>query len=155
MARFWQRGITEFHFVPTVASIGAPTVANIAAGDELTDDMADVSGFGYENQPIDVPDLGDTFTSQIDGPDQAQASSITFYDDSAGTPTLKTTLAKGATGYIVISPYGGVSANDVVEVWPVKVTGNNRVFSADTEGARYMVTFAITGTPDQEAAVAA
>lgn len=155
MGRFWARGIEEWHFVPTITTLSAPTVAQIAAGDELTDEMADMSGFGYENQPIDVPDQGDTFTSQIDGPDQAMASSITLYDDDAGIPALKTLLAKGGTGYIVISPYGGVAAADKVEVWPVKVTGNNRSYNSDTEGKRYVVTFAITGTPSQNATVAA
>lgn len=158
--RYFQRGTTRVHFVPAMAAIDAPTVAEITAGDDLSDDVADMSGWTFENSPIATPDLGSTFDKTIVGPDAAGDPTLTLYDDDAGSPYMAS-LAKGTAGYIVIAPYGltgvggAAAVGDEVEVWPVRSTGPNRMHGVGAEAARLSVRFAVTDEPDLTATVAA
>ena len=78
--KFWQRGTSQAKWVPTIASIAAPTASEVTAGTEITEAIAEISGWGYTNQPIDTPDWKNTFTSQIPGPNTADDSSFVLYD---------------------------------------------------------------------------
>lgn len=155
MGRFFPRGIREVHFLPTVASKTAPTVANITAGDDLTDEIADMGGWTFENQPITTPDLGSTFDKTIGGPDQAGNPTLTIYDDDAGPAALLVILTKGTVGFVLLSPYGAPGSGDTVEVWPVKVIGNNRQYDMGANAQVSVVAFGVTGEPAQNAVVAA
>lgn len=158
MGRFMRKGTSEFYFVPTVASLNAPTVANITAGEDLTPDLAEIAGFEFTNSPIVTPDMATTFSTQIPGEDTAAESSMTFYEDDA-VDDIMTTLAKGTDGFIVIFPQGtatgAVSAGDIAEVWPVTVASNSRQYTAENEAAKFRVMFSVTSEPDQTATIAA
>lgn len=153
MARFFRRGVTKFHFLPAVANTSAPSRAEITAGTDLSSSIAEISGFQFTNAPIATPDLDDTFTSQIEGEDTADNSSLTFYDLDNST-TIRTALAKGTEGYILIMTYGDVEAKRA-EVWPVKTLGVNDQFTMNADAAKFMVPFAITDRPTQDAVVPA
>jgi hypothetical protein len=153
-----RKGITKYHFVPTVAALAAPTVANITAGTALTGQIAETNGFMFSNSPIQTPDMDSTFVSQIPGEDTSEDSGLVFYEDKATNP-IRTALAKGTNGYIVIfaAGYAGASpaASDKCEVWPVTVSSNSRKYSSGNEAAQYEVKFACTAPPAQDAVVAA
>lgn len=152
MARFFRRGVSKVRFLPAVAG-ASPTRSEINAGTDLSPSIAGIGGFTLENAPITTPDLATNFDSQIDGPDTAPTSSLTFHDDDTST-TVRTALAKGTAGYILLMPYGDV-ATKRCEVWPVKSTGVNDQWGLDAVSAQFMVGFAITGKPNQTGTIPA
>lgn len=157
MARFMRKGITKFFWVPTIADAGlTPTAAEVNAGDDITPDVRTVNGFNFSNQPIDTPDMEDTFTSQIPGEDDADDSNIELYEDNTDT-TIHDALPKDDTGYMCIF-YAGIAgatpaAADSCDVWPATVSANTRRYTVDNEAAMYQVDFAITATPAFEQAL--
>lgn len=146
--RFFRRGVSAIKFLPAVAG-ASPTRPEITAGTDLTAQVADINGFQLKNSPIATPDLSTTFDSQIDGPDATDDSSLIMYDlsDSAA---IRTALAKGTNGFLVLFPYGDVSAKRC-EVWPVRSTGVNDQWTLGADPARYQVGFAVTSRPNQAA----
>lgn len=151
MARYTRKGKSKLAFVPTIAVLTAPTLAEITAGTPLTPQMAEMSGFQFKNSIIKTPDLNTTFVSQIPGEDEADDSSITFYDDDTAT-TIRTALAKGAAGFLVLMPYGQTAAKRC-EVWPATSTGFNDEWTVANEAARAMSQFSITAPPVQNATI--
>lgn len=149
MAKFFRRGVSKIYFLPAVASLAAPTTIEVDAGEDLSAAVADIGGFSIANSPIPIPDLDTIFTKQINGEDTVDDSSLTFNDDDADD-TVRTTLAKGTTGFIVLMPYGR-EATARCEVWPVVVTGFNDQWSLGNDPAQAVCGFAITGTPEQDA----
>jgi hypothetical protein len=156
MARYFRRGTTKIYFVSSISSAASPTVAELSGATELTCSIAEISGFAFQNNPIDVPDMCAEFVKKIPGEDTADDSEMTFYEDNTSNPLL-TTLAKGAEGFVVFFPYGigGVApvAGDDCEVWPVSVAKTTREWSAGNDPARFMTTFTITNVPGLAAEV--
>jgi hypothetical protein len=153
MARFFRRGVSKVYFLPAVAAPATgPTTGEITAGTQLTNDVAEIGGFQLSNSPIPTPDLQSTFTKTIVGEDTTDTSTITFYDTDATSAPLRITLAKGAAGFIVLMPYGNVTAKRC-ETWPVRSTGVNDEWTVGNDPARYMVGFAVTDVPSQNGAL--
>lgn len=149
--RFMRKGITKIYFIPTITVLSAPTTAQVTAGTNLTPQVAEVAGFTFTNNPISTPDMDNAYVSQIAGEDTGEASSITFYELRAATDTIHDAQTKGLNGYIGIY-YGGIAggtpaAADKLEVWPVSISSNARIYSAGNEAAQYRVAYAITGAP--------
>lgn len=153
MARYFRRGKSKILFLPTVTNQAAPSRSEITAGTPLTPQVAEVSGFQFTNSPIAMPDLNSTFTSTIPGEDTADDSSLTFYDDDTAT-TIRTALAKGTSGYILLLPYGDTPTKRA-EVWPVTSTGVGDEWSAGNDPARFTVQFGVTAPPTTNAVVPA
>jgi hypothetical protein len=150
MARFFRRGVSKIYFLPAVATPAAPTSIEITAGTDLTVDTSEIAGFSLTNAPIAVPDLAATFTKTINGEDTTDTSSITFYDQDTTTNAIRTALAKGTAGYIVLMPYGNVTTKRC-EVWAVTSTGVNDTWTTGNEAARFVVSFSINAVPVQNA----
>jgi hypothetical protein len=157
VARFMRKGKAKFYFVPTIVTKATPTVAEMTAGTNLSPQVAAVTGFEFANSPIQVPDFANTFTSQIAGEDTAADSNMEFYELTGGTDTVHDALPKGTAGYIVIFYAGTAGASpanaDKCEVWPVVVSSNARMYTADNEAAKYRVNYSITDTPVLSASV--
>lgn len=154
MARFFRRGVTKVRFLPTIAATtGVPTRAEITAGTDLTPNLAEMSGWQLTNSPIAVPNMADAFTSQISGEDTVSDSSLTFYDDDT-VAGVRTTLAKGTSGFIMVLPYGDVATRRS-QTYPIKTTGVNDEFSVGNDAARFVVGVAVTGTPNLNATIPA
>ena len=92
-------------FLPTVAAATLiPTAAECAARSDLSPLLEAVKGFSFTNKAIPIPNLASPFTGEIPGEDTAPQSTLTFYRQD--TPnTLRTTLAKGTVGFIVVAHY--------------------------------------------------
>src|ERR1044072_6848304 len=150
MARLMREGTTRVYCVPTIVNLTAPTGAESNAGTQLPGHVAEVNVFPFANTPVDTPDMGNSFVSKIPGEDTVDTSSFRFYEDKTSNP-IRTVLAKGATGYIVIFPAGPVGASpaigDKAEVWPVTVASNARAYSAGNEAASYNVVLSNTAPP--------
>lgn len=149
---YFRRGYSKIKFLPAVAG-ASPTRAEITAGVDLSPAIAEISGFTLSNSPIPAPNLADVFTSQIEGEDTVADSTLTFNDDASST-VIRTALAKGIDGFIILFPYGDVVSKRC-EKWPVKTLGVNDQWSVGNDPARYVVGFAITSTPVQNATVPA
>lgn len=147
MARYIRRGKSALKFAPAVATLTAPTRAEITAGTVLTASLAEIGGFTFANETVPTPDLSTTFDTKIPGVDTAEDPSLTFYDDDASS-TIRTALAKGTTGFILRFPHGDV-ATKRVEVWPVTVTMVSDEYTVGNDPARFTVGFAVTGVPAQ------
>lgn len=165
MARYFRRGTTKIWYVPAIsAPISAPdedefTVAAVGSTPgavDLTCAVAEISGFSFQNNPIDVPDMCATFVKKIPGEDTADDSEITFYEENSGNPLIDAAsgaMRKGQTGYIVFFPYGVTGAGELpeagddCEVWPVSVAKTTREWSAGNDPARFVTTFTITDVP--------
>lgn len=158
--RYMQKGTTKFYFLPTIAAgTKIPTAAECAAGDLLTD-IADISGFNFENDPISTPDMDSTFTSSIPGEDKADSSSLTFYERKglANNPA-KAAMPKGTVGFVVVFPYGiaddDPAEDDECDVWPVEVASVGRAYSAGNEAGKFMTKFTVTAPPALDATMIA
>lgn len=151
MARFLRRGTTRFYWVPSIASANLiPTTAEVTAGTRLDNQLNEVNGFTFGNNPINAPDFLTTFVGQVAGEDTSEDSSLTFYEDTTTNP-IRTLLAKGTSGFIVIFKAGTAgatpAAGDKADVWPVSVGSNAPQYTADNETAKYMVRFINTARP--------
>lgn len=162
--KFFRRGSSAAHFVPTISNTAAPTVAQITAGVDISAAIASITGF--ETAPNRITDAVMKYAQeqQTTGPLTPQdASMILLEDDGTGSDSDSTdrqdaydALEEGATGYIVFFPnHTGITATKDAEVWPVEVSARNRSWSLDTETARYNVAFAITGSAVKDAVIAA
>lgn len=153
MANFWRRGTSKAFFAPTV-TLAAPTAVQVNAGTDLTPKIADVAGFTFTNQAIATPDWATTLNTQIPGEDQLAASALTFYEDKTSNP-IRTALAKGTVGYIVIF-FAGIAgstpaAGDKCEVWPAIVAAVPRLYTFGTEAAKWRADLTPNAAPNTDA----
>jgi hypothetical protein len=133
-------------WAPAVAG-ASPTRAEITAGTILTTDINTIGGFKLKNSPITTPDLSTTFDTQIDGPDSVDTSTLNFYDQD-NSSTIRTALAKGTAGFLLLFPYGDIVGKRV-EKWACKSTGVNDEWTLDATAAKFEVGFAVTSVPVQ------
>lgn len=147
--RYFAPEITKVFYLPTIASpTKVPTRAEITAGTDLSNEVADWSGWNVSSAMINTPDLGSRFNAQIGGRTSADASSITFYADKAGAD-VRAVLPRGTDGFILIAD-GGDVATQPADVFPVTVTSLGKLRTVGDEAARIQVTFAITDEPAED-----
>lgn len=156
MPRVGSTGVLDLYYVPTIGNKAAPTVAEIAAGTELTGFLRrDGLSTPASGNTIDVSDVSDRYNSTGTGTYGGDPITATFYRDSvSGDDDAWTALPRDTTGYFVISRFGGVTATKRVEVWPIEVIAREMNDIADNEAQRFTVTCAVP-TPPNDAAVVA
>lgn len=155
MGRYFRRGKSRCFFVPSIANVDAPTAAEIAAGDDISGNIADIAGYGFKTDRIETPDLASEFTSSIGGEQKADDSSLTLYLDDTTNP-LRVTMAHGESGFIVFvdyKPSGAIIATDIVDVYPVDIIGTPKQRSLKNEAATWMAEMSITSPPSEDVAV--
>jgi hypothetical protein len=152
MARYFRRtdGQTRWYWLTAIANTAAPTAAEINAGIALAGRIADVGGFMYKNKPIETPDLASSFVSTIGGEDTAEASGLTFYDDTASM-ALWNAFAINTAGYMVINPYARVGGTKC-RVWQVVSLGPNDEYKTDPTAAKFLVDYSVATRPNLDAA---
>lgn len=143
--RFIRRGVSKARWLPAVAG-SSPTRAEINAGINLGGDLAAINGNEFNGSRVPVPVLDQVFTPQTAGEDTVGDVSLLFQDDSVAT-TIRTTLAKGTAGYLLLMPYGDV-ATKRCEVWPATSMGVNDGWGdLGNNPAQYTINLAITAPP--------
>lgn len=161
MARFHPSNKTKVVFAPAVASLAAPSRAEITAGTVLTvaagttvAGLVEMAGFETAASDITVPDVATDYDATIPGRKQASNASLTFYDDDASA-TVRTALAENTAGYVIIMPYGDVPTKRC-EVWPVRVSAlNDSQITSANEAKKFMVNVSITASPNKNAVIPA
>ena len=140
--RYRALGNLHFVFIPTIAATNmTPTRAEINAGDDITSQVAEWEGFTTTSEKIDTPDLISTFVSSIPGQQTADDSSITLYDDLAGSPLIDI-FPRDTTGYMLLMDQGDTPTRRM-DVYPVQVASLQRVRALD---AATMLRVALTIT---------
>lgn len=151
--RHINKGVTKVVFATTVASVSAPTRANINAGTDLSDEIMELEGWNVESGSVGTPSLGSDFTGNIPGGTSAEDSSLTMYSDIGGAD-VRDLLPRGTNGFILIM-YGGDVAGRPMDVFPVRVGSTPKNTSVDEEAATIKVTFSITSEPSEDVAIPA
>ncbi|MFG2146856.1 hypothetical protein ACGFRG_22030 [Streptomyces sp. NPDC048696] len=151
--KYSRRGVTRVLWLKAVVDPGhVPTRPELTAGTELTSAIAAIDGWSLKNQAIDTPDLGSTFESKIPGTDQADDSSLGFYEDQV-SDEIEQLLSKDATGWVVFLRKGDVPGSRSMDVFPVRVGSRSPNYSTDNEAAKFTVSFSITEKPTQDAVI--
>lgn len=140
--------VTVVYFMDTVADLTAPTRAELDAGQDLTAEIAAMTGWEIAADRVAVPDLGTRFTGRISGRVNPGDAQIVFYADQA-TADIRDVLARGDQGFIWIADGGDVPTQkarafevDVSAVTPTTDVGG-------TEGSRIMVDFSTTRVAEE------
>lgn len=151
--RFMRKGTTKLFLVPTIASATLiPTAVEVNAGTNATPDLNEINGFNFSNDTIETRDMDTTFVGNIPGEDTAEDSNLVFYEHKAyASNPIKTAMAKGTTGFIVIF-FAGIAgatpaAGDKADVWPVIIASNTRQYTAANEAAMWRADFATSAEP--------
>jgi hypothetical protein len=165
VSRIQFTGTGQLRFVPTIANIAAPTVAEITAGTNLTGWMRqDGLKRSVSGNTIDIADASSLFNTTDAGTRDASFS-ITFYRDTvSGSDTAWSTLPDLTRGYFVVAPFGftgagsGTSkaplATDRCEVWPIVIISRAPEDEGKDKAETFMVNVAVTTTPNLTAVVA-
>lgn len=151
--RYFDVGTTKVYFVPSVASLSAPTRIEMNAGTDLSREVAEIDGWSVTSNQIQTPDFATRFVSQIAGRIEAADSSLTFYA-SENSVDVRALLPRDTDGFILWLDGGDVAANKM-DVFPVTVRSVSKMRSAGSEAARIMVSFSITREPAENVTVPA
>lgn len=158
MADILLDGNVKAWFVPTIADISAPTVAELTAGTDLGGVLtaAGLEGFEPSTTRIDNTSLKSKFGTTVPGRTNFGEMGLLLKKQS-GTDTVFTTLTvKGTSGYIVIrdgeDESGAWAADDEVAVYPI-ITGEFAWVREPDNVFRYRVPIGLSAAPDQRATV--
>lgn len=158
MSDFIYQGNIRAFFLTAISDSGfAPTVAEIDAGVELTGNIRAFGGFDFKTNRVQTPKADSRFVRQINGTQVSSDSSLTIYTDSVTNP-LRTTLAQDVEGFIVFADYkptGDLVAGDLVDVFPVSVSGRPKRRVLGDDAADWMAEFSIREVPAEDTAVLA
>lgn len=144
-------------WVPAIAVKTAPTVAELGAGTHLENDTRTINGFTARAASSEVPTLRGGFVSKVTGRQVAEDSSLVFAQHHTfALNTIQALLTDLLDGFIVWSRFTKTPvAGTKVDVFPVRVGGNNEDHTTDNRDAQFAVDFAITDIPAKKVAVAA
>jgi hypothetical protein len=120
----------------------AYTRLEVDAGDDLTKEIADLSGWTVNSGFIDTPDMGKRYTSKIGGRITTPDSSLTMYGDKAGVD-VRTILPRGTQGYLVFMD-GGDVAGQPSDVFKVEVAALGKPRSTGDTAFQLTVQFSIS-----------
>lgn len=167
MSRIQFTGTGQLRFVPTIANIAAPTVAEITAGTNLTVLLRqDGLKRSVSGNTVDTADASSLYNTNDAGTRDGSFSATFYRDTVAGTDIAWTTLPDLTRGYFVVASPAGFSgagtgtlklpvAADRCEVWPIVIISR----APDDEGKDKAMTFTVnvgvTTTPNLSAVVAA
>lgn len=108
-----------------------PTPAEWGSRIDLSDEIADLSGFNITDEAIPTPGLS-KFTGSLPGRLTVDKSGLTFYADEAGVD-VRTILTSGQSGFVAIADAGDTAAL-LMDIFPARVgaLGKPRSVSGST-----------------------
>ncbi|GII89621.1 hypothetical protein Ssi03_76110 [Sphaerisporangium siamense] len=149
--RFIRPGVTKCYWVVSISNILAPTRTELNLGKDLSEDIADISGWLVSGQKVDTPNLKTTFVGNIPGLTSADESSITYYAGEDGVD-VRALMARGTAGNIVWLDGGDVTGR-LMDVFPVKVLSVGKQRQIGAEPARLPIQYAITAEPAENVVI--
>jgi hypothetical protein len=154
-------GNTKATFVPTIASITAPTedeltdASIVALENTVTDDGLDIS---FDEGVVEGNVLAST--QDFESPGRSKASiTLTYYrDSSASADRMWSVMTRGTAGYLVVrrgtTASTAYQAGDKVEVYTV-TCGERRPLAPERSYEKVELTLYASGTYNIESTVAA
>lgn len=149
--KFNPQGVTKWYWIgsPTgITNKNAPTMAEIAAGDELSCYMIPdgVSGFAASPSEVDATSLCDTQSTSVPGLPTTENGSIVLYRASeaadAGYTLMNALIADiNVQGFVVKVLGGLVGPGELVDVYPSTLASVNPSGDPGGQTARYTVGF--------------
>jgi hypothetical protein len=150
--RYVPEGTRKFYWVPTIATQASPSRAEMNAGTDLSDEVADVNGFTVASDTVEVPDLSGRFTAKVAGRINAADSSLVFYTSSTSND-VRSVLPRDTVGFIIALWEGDVPTQKM-DVFPVKVSSSAIQTGVDDPG-KIEIAFVITKVPSQNVTIPA
>lgn len=153
MSRTTYEGKTKVYFATSVASITAPTTANISGATNLTPFITKdgVSVPNTQNM-VDSATIEEVFDAQTVGSWGGGALELTMFRDDAAD-TAWNLIVYRTTGFLIISRFGAPIAGSKVEVWPVQMHAPIPQATAANEMQKFTAAFAVTAAPELKATV--
>lgn len=140
------------------AAPAAPTTAEITAGTDITA-WIPKDGFNpnVSNNRVTGGDLSSQFIDESMGTYSSQLSITTYLDDETGANLGFDTLGvAGATGALVVCPFGPAAAAAPAYVWPdVEIGHPNLMQTGENTRQKFTADLAVRKEPNFHAAVAA
>ncbi|MFE6228907.1 hypothetical protein [Cellulosimicrobium sp. NPDC057862] len=146
--RFFQPEISKVLFALAIANPAAITRAEITAATDLTNEIADMSGWNVASSQINTPDLGNRFVSTITGRTQADNSTLTVYADLTGDDARKV-LPRGTKGFLIFADGGDVE-DQPCDIFPIEVASVGKVRSTGDQAFQLTIGFAIKKPPFED-----
>jgi hypothetical protein len=151
--RYARFGVTRVVYALTISNYQSPTRAEINAGQDLSTEVAEISGFVLTQGFIETPDLATSYTAQILGRRSAEESSITMYA-SVNSVDVRGILPRGTTGFLLWFDEGDVPGRKY-DVYPITVGSVGKERTTDDTAARLVVNVAVTREPAENITVPA
>jgi hypothetical protein len=153
-------GRTRVAYVPAIANIASPTVAELNAGILLNSIITPDGLVGFEatTADVDTSALDSDYDTVDVGRDSFSGTMLRLKKQTTGDTTFTTLGAKGVTGYVAIRRDLAVAtawaSSQAVEVYPIK-TGRRRNLAPEKNAVRkYEVPTKIYIAPNIDALVA-
>lgn len=153
VSRYIPEGTWHFNFLPAVATLTAPTRAEINAGTDLSPQVASYGTWTVNSNPVNTPDLGTTFVSTTNGLTSADGTTLSMYADPSGSD-VRTLLPRNTTGFMLVLSGGDVPGRKM-NVFPVKVSQSTPSSSIGGNPATIELAFSTTGAPAENVTVPA
>ncbi len=150
--RYYRQGVSKVVFCTTIASISAPSRAEINVGIDLSPEISASSGWEVTGNTEDTPALGSAFIGKVPSTTTAGDSSLTFYSDSTSVD-VRSLLTRNTSGYIIWMDEGDVVGH-LMDVFPVRVTGAPKQRDISSVST-IMVNFATLREPAENVAIPA
>jgi len=155
-------GKVRVAFVPTIANIAAPTVAELNAGTLLQSTLIPTGLEGFENTTAEVDNssLASIFDTNLPGRLAITGTGLVLKKQD-GTDTIFGLLLPNTNGFIVIRANGVLestawTAGQLVRVYPIRCAEHSPVGLGEANSVeRYRVPTPVTSTPNLRALVAA
>lgn len=153
-------GKVKVALVDTISSIAAPTVAEMTAGTDITDQLtADgLVGFQPETAEVDTTSMLSTFDTKQPGRSSYSGSMLRFKKQD--TDTVYNTYVKGTATHVVVRRDGSAAtvafaADDAVEVYPVVCGEVSNMDPEPNSVQRWELPVLVSSQPNLRATVAA
>jgi len=144
----------KFYWATTVASIAAPTVANITAA-TLIPTITNYTTNMSEGE-VDTSDIDSLYDTSVVGTTKAGPLTLTIKrDDDDETDTWDLFATPRTAGFLIRSPFGPAIAGSKVEVYPVQVGQRRPAGYGRNTAQMFDINFYVTSAPDLDAVVAA
>ena len=142
--RYFPPGIRKVYWVPTIGNYLAPLRSELNAGIDLSGEVSAMSGWSVTSAAVDVPDMGNRFTSQVPGRLTSATNDITCFT-SQNSNDARGLLIRDTNGFIVLMWEGDV-VGQKMDVFPVRVMSAAMDTTVDNAGT-CVFSFAATKIP--------
>lgn len=160
MADLFADGNTRVTYTAAISNIALPTTTELNAGILLQSTLTADGLIGFEatTAEVDTTSLASTFNTKNIGRDDYSGTMLRLKKQTVGADTIRSTLSRGTTGYIVIrrgiAETTAWTSAQQIEVYPIICGRRKELTPTANSVMKYEVPTPITAAPSPDAAVA-